>query len=263
MDNQPIDTGDYVINLQQGVRNENSYSLVGRKVFIALPAYDFKVSVKLATALTQFSLMSAQYGITLQIGSICGCSVISRARNLLVHDFLDTDCTDLFFIDSDTTFAPEDMLRLLAWVSQKSIAAGAVVTRKRQQTFVATLDYDGDNRVIMDDMGLVRAQRIGTAFMAIQRKVFEDMAKAMPELEFWDENSQQKIRSFFDFKSTPEGYIGEDYLFCDRVRAIGHEIWIDPTLKLGHLGLEEFTGCFGDDWLYPHIAPVDVKKAAA
>jgi hypothetical protein len=255
MDNLFIDFG--------GIRNEGSYELAGRKLFIALPAYDFKVSVKLTTSIAKFALMSAQYGIEIQIGSICGCSVVSRARNLLVHDFLDTDCTDLIFIDSDTVFEPEAILRLMAWTTTRGITAGAVVTRKKQQTFVTTLDTDDTGCVIMDDMGLVRAKRIGTAFMAIKRQVFLDIAKAMPEIEFWDENSQQKVKSFFDFKSTPQGYIGEDYLFCDRARAVGHEIWVDPTIRLGHLGMEEFSGCFGDDWLYPRIAPVDSKKAAA
>ena len=62
-----------------------------------------------------------------------------------------------------------------------------------------------------------------------------------------------EIQSFFDFKSTPDGYVGEDYLFCDRVHEIGMEVWIDPTIKLGHMGIHEFEGSFGEDWLYPHI----------
>jgi hypothetical protein len=115
----------------------------------------------------------------------------------------------------------------------------------------------------MNSMGLVKANRVATAFMMVQRKVFEDMDTKMPGLEYWDENTQRTLKSFFDFKSTPEGYIGEDYLFCDRARSLGHEVWIDPTIKLGHMGVEEFMGCFGEDWLYPRMAPIDAKKEVA
>jgi hypothetical protein len=52
-------------------------------------------------------------------------------------------------------------------------------------------------------------------------------------------------------------------LICDRARALDHEVWVDPTIRLGHLGLMEFDGCLGEDYLYPRLAPVDASKEAA
>jgi hypothetical protein len=246
------------------MRNQGEYLLNGRRVFFALPAYDFKVSLKLATSLVKFAMVAPQiYGVGMQIGSICGCSVVSRARNLLARQFLDSDCTDLMFIDSDINFDPADVFRLLAWTTDKGIAAGIPVARKKNKVFISTLDMDEAGCVQMNAMGLVKAKRVATAFMMVQRKVFEDMDQKMPDLEYWDENTQTTLKSFFDFKSTPDGYIGEDYLFCDRARELGHEVWIDPTIKLGHMGVEEFTGCFGEDWLYPRMAPIDAQKEVA
>ena len=94
---------------------EKGFDLAGRSLFIALPAYDFKVSLKLAVSLARFAQVSGQHGIEIQIGSICGCSVVSRARNLLAMDMLESKCTDLLFIDSDINFQPEDVFRLMAW----------------------------------------------------------------------------------------------------------------------------------------------------
>ena len=51
------------------------------------------------------------------------------------------------------------------------------------------------------------------------------------------------------------GYIGEDFLFCDRARELGFEVWIDPSITLGHMGVQEYTGNFGNDVLYPMIVP--------
>jgi GT2 family glycosyltransferase len=49
--------------------------------------------------------------------------------------------------------------------------------------------------------------------------------------------------------------MGEDYLFCDRARELGFEVWVDPSIELGHMGVQEYKGNFGRDVLYPMIVP--------
>lgn len=236
---------------------EQSFNLAGRKLFVALPAYDFKVSLKLAVSLARLAQMSPQHGIEINIGSICGCSVVSRARNLLVKDFLESNCTDLMFIDADINFEPDDVLRLMAWASdpKKGIVGGVPRTRKTNKVYIAQLDQD-EQGLTMNRMGLVRAKRIATAFMLVRRDVFERLVNEHPEWDYYDHNTERKLNAVFDFLITEEGYMGEDYLFCDRARAIGYEVWIDPTIKLGHMGVQEYEGDFGKDVLYPMIQEV-------
>lgn len=234
---------------------QKSYELAGRRLFIAIPAYDFKVSLKLAISLARFSQEALKYGIEIQIGSICGCSVVSRARNLLVKDFLESNCTDLLFIDADINFDADDVFRLLAWAGdpKKGIVAGVPRTRKTNKVYIATLDQDEEG-ITMNGMGLVRAIRVATAFMMVRREVFENLIEKNPTWSYYDDNSGRHLHAVFDFKVTPEGYIGEDFLFCDRARELGYEVWIDPTIKLGHMGVQEYEGDFGRDCLYPMIA---------
>lgn len=245
------------------MQNEKSYDLAGRKLFIAIPSYDFKVSVKLAGTLIKLGRMVDQHGVEMTLETICGCSVVSRARNLLVGSFLDTDCTNMLFIDSDMTITPEDILRLLAWSSDKNIVAGIASARKKQTTYYSMLDQDADGCLAMDRMGLVRAKRVGTGFMMIQRQVLETLRDKHPEWRYYDASADKHLHSIFDFKSTPEGYIGEDYLLCDRARELGFEVWIDPTIKIGHLGAMEYEGNFGEDILYPMLKPIEENKEAA
>jgi len=244
------------------MQNEQAFNLAGRSVFIALPAYDFKVSLKLAISLAQFAQQAQQHGVDIQIGSICGCSVVSRARNLLAQDMLDSDCTDLMFIDADINFEAADIFRLMAWTSdpKRGIVAGVPRTRSTAKQYIATLDQD-DGELTMDGMGLVRAQRVATAFMMVRRDVFETLNAAHPEWRYYDERTKRTVPCIFDFLLTDEGYVGEDYLFCDRAREQGFEVWIDPTIKLGHMGVQEYEGDFGNDILYPMIVPL--KKEAA
>lgn len=234
-----------------------AYDLAGRKLFVALPAYDFKVSLKLAISLARLAQIAPQHGIDIQIGSICGCSVVSRARNLLAKDLLESECTDLLFIDSDINFHPDDVLRLLAWASdpKKGIVAGVPRVRDTRPVYIMDLDYDENNELTMNGMGLVRAKRVATAFMLVRRSVFEKLVAAHPEWEYFDSRSNRTLSAIFDFKVTPEGYMGEDFLFCDRAREQGFEVWVDPTIKLGHMGVQEYQGDFGKDILYPMIVP--------
>lgn len=245
------------------MQNEQSFDLAGRKLFVALPAYDFKVSLKLAVSLARLAQQLPQHGIDMNIGSICGCSVVSRARNLLVKDFLESNCTDLMFIDADINFEPEDVLRLMAWASDpvKGIVGGVPRTRKTNKVYIAQLDQDEEG-LTMNRMGLVRAKRIATAFMLVRRDVFERLVNENPQWNYYDHSSDRQLNAVFDFLVTEEGYMGEDYLFCDRARAIGYEVWIDPTIKLGHMGVQEYEGDFGKDVLYPMINPIQGQKVA-
>ena len=246
------------------MQNQKGYDLAGRSLFIGLPAYDFKVSLKLAISLARFAQEAPKHGISIQIGSICGCSVVSRARNLLAKDMLESECTDLLFIDSDINFMPEDVFRLMAWSSdpKKGIVAGVPRTRSTDKVYITDLDYDENNELTMNGMGLVRATRVATAFMMIRREVFTKMTEAHPEWTYYDKKTDRMIPCLFDFQLTDEGYMGEDFLFCDRARELGFEIWIDPTISLGHMGVQEYEGNFGRDVLYPMVVPDSARQVS-
>ena len=245
------------------MQTEKSYDLAGRSIFIALPAYDFKVSLKLAVSLARFAQAAPQHGVDVHIGSVCGCSVVSRARNLLVQDLIESSATELLFIDSDINFEPEDIFRLMAWGAdpRKGIVAAVPRVRDVNPVYIANLDYDENHELTMNGMGLVRAEHVATAFMWVNRKVFEDLIEAHPEWTYYDKRADKDLSAVFDFKVTREGYIGEDFLFCDRARELGYEVWVDPSITLGHMGVQEYVGNFGKDILYPMIVPAQ-KDAA-
>lgn len=247
--------------------DSTGFDFKGRSIFIALPAYDHKVSLKLAISLARFTQAAPRHGIDVQIGSICGCSVVSRARNLLVKDFLDSGCTELLFIDSDINFDPDAIFRLMAWGGgKKGIVAAVPRVRDPKATYIADLEYDENKELTMNGRGLVRATRVATAFMWVNRPVFEDLVNAHPEWDYFDHRSGKMLNAVFDFKVTHEGYMGEDFLFCDRARGLGYQVWIDPAITLGHMGVQEYVGNFGTDILHPMIGelkPVGFEVAEA
>lgn len=240
------------------------FDLSGKSIFIALPAYDFKVSLKLAVSLARVAQDAVRHGVDIQIGSICGCSILPRARNLLAQDMLESDCDYMLFIDSDINFDPSDVFRLMVWAQDpvKGIVAGVPRVRSTDEVYIAKLEQH-DNELTLNGQGLVRAERVATAFMLVQRKVLTDMVEAHPEWKHFDIRTQRDMHALFNYIVTPEGFMGEDYVFCDRVRELGYEVWIDPSIQLGHMGVQEYEGFFGRDVLFPMIASVRPQEDAA
>ena len=166
---------------------------------------------------------------------------------------MESDCTEMLFIDSDIHFKHQDVLRIMALGSDRDVLCGSYPRRAADQKFFTDIHYNEHGGVELTENGLLRVDRIGTGFMFIRRHVIEKLIKDHPEWKYWVNVENKHHYSLFDFKVTPEGYMGEDYLFCDRVTEAGFKIYVDPEINLGHFGNTEFTGHFGKQVLQPMI----------
>lgn len=210
---------------------------------LAIPAYDGRLNINAAFTIAQLAMATKQYGFTMELAHISGSSIITRARNLLVSRFRASDCTDLLFVDSDINFKVDDVLRLLALSSDKDVVAGAYPRRGGALSYFTDIDYGENGELVFVD-GLLRVKRVGTGFMLIRRHVIDALVARHPEWRYYVDTEKTHHYSVFDFMTTPDGYIGEDYLFCDRVREQGFNVYLDPDVNLGHYGNQEFTGDF-------------------
>ncbi len=173
-----------------------------------------------------------------------GCSVLPKARNELVADFMDMpEATDLLFIDADTVFPAQNLYRIVEMSAGKDIVCGVVPQKKEQTTFRVHIK---EPHVTED--GLLEVERVGTAFMLIRRHVIEELNNHYPIA--FNSDTKRNHTVLFDFQATAEGYVGEDYTFCDRAREHGFRIWVDPLLAFDHIGTKAFHGRLAD-----HISP--------
>ena len=235
-------------------------NLAGRKLFIAIPTYDGKLNIKTAYNLAQLAGMAASHGISVYFGHMSGCSIITVARNALVREFMNTDCTDLLFIDSDVIVGAGDVLRLLAQSTDKDVAAGLYPRRSMDKNFFVDSPRDENGDMIFDG-SMLKVNRIGTGFMMIKRHVLEKLMADHPE---WRYQTKPEEGGFdyavFDFANVNGKYTGEDYLFCDRVHEAGFEVWVDVEISLPHVGQEEFTRDFVTDVIKPLIHNQRISK---
>jgi hypothetical protein len=236
---------------------QKSIDLSGRKLFVAIPAYDGKVNIKLAYTLAQLMPMALRVGISVKLGHVSGCSIITMARNMLVDQFLKSDCTDLLFIDADVIAEPDHILRLMAQSGDKDITAGAYPRRRKDKMFFMDLHYD-ENGDLEFDGSMMRINRVGTGFMLVRRNVVEALAERAQK--YLGQDGVSQIANVFEFQLKDGMFVGEDYAFCDTARALGYKVWLDVEISLPHVGTEEFTNDFKTEVLMPLMDELRKKK---
>ena len=227
---------------------------------VCIPAYDGKLNIDSAFALSNLAVKVQSLGVKLYLTHLSGCSLITKARNSLVADFLKSDADTLLFVDADVVVSADAILRLMALSIGKDITAGIYPRRGMDRKFFLDYHLDENGALEFDANGLLRVKRIGTGFMMIQRHVLETMIANHPEWAYENNVDNRTDHAVFDLGLVNGEYYGEDYLFCDRAAADGFTVFLDPSISLPHVGTEKFTRDFEEDVLKPlleqHCTPV-------
>ena len=91
-----------------------------RKLFVAAPMYGGQCAGMFCRSTNDLSAMAVHYGIDLRFYYLFNESLITRARNYCVDEFMRSDCTHMLFIDSDIGFDAKDVMTLLALMDDES-----------------------------------------------------------------------------------------------------------------------------------------------
>jgi hypothetical protein len=242
------------------------------KLFIATPCYGGMLTEAYFRSTIRLLTFCNQHQIPVAFGTIANESLVTRARNVLVAYFLQSDFTRLMFIDADIEFQVEDVIKLIA--HNKEVAVGAYpkkgVNWQRiresvrlkdegytdQQIASFGSDYainfkflNRDTKQIAIENGLIRLHDGATGFMMIKREVIDKMIVHYPELKYNNDlNTPPELNphfyAFFDTMIDPKDkrYLSEDYTFSRRWQDMGGEIWLDPSISLNHYGSFNFQG---------------------
>ncbi len=202
-------------------------------VLIATPCLDGLVNAHYAASLVQTMGLLDARALRAEIQFEIGNSLIADARNKLVAKFLASGASDLVFIDADLSWQADDFLRLLSY--PQPVVAG-VYQRKSRAKIDFTVKFGP--AISMDAHRLMAVERVGTGFMRLRRDGLEKMVAAYPQLRLKNPAAPQdaNFHGLFDTSIVDGQFIGEDFTFCDRWRAIGGQVMIDPAIQLAHHG---------------------------
>ena len=248
-----------------------------KSIFVATPMYGGMNYGLYMKSCLDLQALCMHYGIEVKFSFLFNESLITRARNYLVDEFLHrSTCTHLLFIDSDIYFDPNDIIALLAldkeviggpypkktikWKSIKS------AFEKHPDIDSGTLEKVAGDFVFNPVAGTAKfnvsdpleVMEIGTGLMLVNREVFIKMEEAYPMIRYKPDHVGQAhfdgsryIHAFFDtvidYKESITGggsdrYLSEDYMFCQMWRKIGGSIWLCPWMRTAHIGTYHFQG---------------------
>jgi hypothetical protein len=247
------------------------------RIFIATPMYGGMAHGLYIKSCLDLQTSLGQYGIETKFSFLFNESLITRARNYLVDEFLRSEnFTHLLFIDSDIHFNPQDVLAMLAL--DKDVIGGPYPKKSINWSNVALAARkhpDMDPRELESLVGEyvfnvvkgtssfqvtepLEVLEIGTGYMMVKREVFDKMKDAYPMIHYKPDHVGQAhfdgsryIHAYFDTvidsKDSITGggsdrYLSEDYMFCQMWRKIGGKVFLCPWVRTQHIGTYAFTG---------------------
>ncbi|MBM3198758.1 MAG: hypothetical protein FJZ58_05840, partial [Chlamydiae bacterium] len=92
---------------------EQIHELKKTKLFVATPMYGGSCHGLYAKSMAELFALCTRYEICVNLYSIHNESLIQRARNTCVKEFLSSDFSHLLFIDADIGFRAQDVLHML------------------------------------------------------------------------------------------------------------------------------------------------------
>ena len=187
-----------------------------RKLMVCTPMYGGMCAGTYTKSSTDLATAAAKYGIEVQFFYLFNESLITRARNYCVDEFLRSDCTHMIFLDSDIGFDFNDVIGMLALMDseseydilcapypKKTIAWEKIkdaVDRGYADDNPNTLDNFVGDFVFNPTAGTgsfalnapVEVMEGGTGFMMIQRRAFEKFDEAYPHMTYMPDHVRTK-----------------------------------------------------------------------
>lgn len=227
-------------------------------VNICTPIYD------MIDPLTVRCMRNLQKPSTHPSSPVYGASIVSdtiaigvdEARNTLTHDMMQFDIpklgkvTHILWVDADMTFEPDALVRLLA--HDLPIVGGLCFNRREPYQPVLLRKHHESFAVGGRRLGFVyhyrpntleEVEATGAAFLLIKREVFEKLGE-----KWWT-----RLRG-----------TSEDFSFCERAKEAGYKVFVDTSVKIGHIGKVVVTEAFAkknrtfehEPWMpEPEMAP--------
>ncbi|MDR2852754.1 MAG: hypothetical protein LBV61_06865 [Burkholderiaceae bacterium] len=240
---------------------DNTFSLA-----IGTPSHRGLFSTSYVRAIWGLQKACLTRGTRIELLTLPNLSMVDRARNVLTSFFLlKTDFSHLLFLDDDTGFNADDVMRMFDWPQYDVVAA--MYPRKEidwdrvKQTVLAHPEidpkllpriaghYGGMQTFLKEGDTPTQAleapmpvRETGTGVMLISRACLQRLVDAGIPWGKSDQNVDFPIYEFFIQKVVDGRLLGEDFYFCDLVRKHGGTVYGCAWPMVIHTGSCDFIG---------------------
>lgn len=206
------------------------------KIFVGLPTYKTFQDMDVRKRQEDIFQSSSHEVKVLEVNGMN----IEQARQVAIDAFLKTDYEYFLFIDSDIipylyNYEEHPIDKLVD--CDKDIVGGIYFFRRKpcqpvyrpielQEIYERTGSFPEkfDWSIPKD---LFQARWIGNGFKLVKRKVIEEIKKTI---------EVPNLPSIYKGE-----YLGEDWAFDQRATELGFTIWLEPSIRLGHRGIYDYT----------------------
>jgi hypothetical protein len=236
-------------------------------LFVATPMYGGLCTGMYSSAVAQSIGVMQANRIGMLYSFMMNESLITRARNSLAYDFLQSEATHLMFIDADIGFNPnfippmikadKDIIcglypkKEINWMTVEEAVKNGVPPQELERYTGAFVVNLVDNKQVTTNINTpIEIDNGGTGFMLIKRKVFEGLIGKVPTYTNDMYHAVDAVRTpkiineFFATSIDEESnrLLSEDYHFCKIARKAGFKVWAAPWCTLTHTGTYNFSG---------------------
>ena len=216
-----------------------------KRIFVATPMYGGMCSGMYTRSAIDTTTLAARYGIDLKFFYLFNESLITRARNYLVDEFLRAEqYTHLMFVDSDISWDPNDLISLaalcdedkhpviggpypkktIAWEKVRNAVDAGLGDNNPLDLEKYTGDFvfnpsGGNSRISLVEP--VDVLETGTGFMMIHRSVFEKFKETYPKYSYKPDHNRT------------EHFKGDRYIHAYFDTIIDNDIWMGEGASNG------------------------------
>lgn len=228
--------GKYGPMCKRHAREHNAVQPKIRKVMIATPSYDGRLDVFYVNSLLQTVRRWPYKDVILVPIFLSYDSLIQRARNDSLCMALKNDFDDMIFIDSDISWEPEWLYKLLEYPVD---VVGGTYRRKTDQEESYVCRNIKNPAEIDTRTGLMKVDGLGCGFIRLSRRAMQYLWDASEPYE-----DRGEKRMIFEVVVEGNEMISEDVYMCSKLKRGGFQIHLDPRMCCDHVGIKKFPGNF-------------------
>jgi hypothetical protein len=187
------------------------------KILLGIPSMG---TIRVETMVSIISIMNQNSNI--EFGMACPMGpYLHMSREVILEQGVTGGFDYVLFIDTDMTF-PIDALNVLLSRDKDIIGVNYRYKEEEPSRYTTQIFSDIPDSLIEP----FKAKGLATGFLLIKVSILQNIKKP------W---------FFYEYRpSDTNPWMGEDFWFCNQAMKAGFDLWCDPTVKMGHIGMKVY-----------------------
>ena len=200
-------------------------------LLVCMPAFNGWIQIDAVNSLLDYHRCKIPFSL-MALGSE---SLVTRARNTCLAYFNHLkQFSNILFLDSDVGFSGESLLKLIS--HNKDVIGAAVALRGFDKKTSKPVYNVGE--FVRQEGDLISVDRVGTAVFMLSRKAVDSLIEGADQYQSnpHTRGDAMQITNYdvFQVGVVNGEYLSEDFFVSHRLRELGYEIFVDPTLPTIH-----------------------------